>query len=157
MTFVLLILAALFVIGAIWLHRSADKSEEQFRNRPAVITDPAKDLFTNQKYAVVRLFAFIQGASPLSAYGDEANRIVQDVFSSLGVSRAEAEKVIRISMRHDAEREFDSIMRSLSEIRDRNYLAALFRKAMRVARLSGDADTMDLTKNVFGQLGISDH
>ena len=53
----LFILAALMAVAAFALHRSADKSERKFANRPAVVTNPAKDLLTNQKYAIVKFLA----------------------------------------------------------------------------------------------------
>ena len=62
---ILFIIAVICAVAAILLHRSADKSEREFANRPYVITNPAKDLFSNEKYAIVGLFALVQGASPV--------------------------------------------------------------------------------------------
>lgn len=81
------VLAALFAAAAFWLRRSADKAEEVFVGRPAVISNPSKDLFTNQKYAIIGFLAYVQGASPLSAYDDEATLIMQDMARSLGLTQ----------------------------------------------------------------------
>ena len=79
---ILIVLAVVLAAFSFWMYRSADKSEERFANRPSVITNPEKDLFSNQKYAIVKLLAFIQGASPLSAFNEEANRIAQSTIFS---------------------------------------------------------------------------
>lgn len=84
---ILIVIAAVLAVLSFLLHRSANKSEEKFANRPFVITNPAKDLFSHQKYAIVGLFATIQGASPITAYDDDINKMVQSTIFSLGYQR----------------------------------------------------------------------
>ncbi len=150
----LFILAALMAVAAFALHRNADKSERKFANRPAVVTNPAKDLLTNQKYAIVKFLALVQGASPLSAFSDEANAIVQSTIQSLGLSRPEVERIVKVSMTHDPERELNRTLDSLAEIRDRNYLGDVFRKAMRIAQISQDTETIEGVRHVMNELGL---
>lgn len=154
MTGVLIFLALIGFIVYIFLHRSADKAEERFANRPCTIENPAKDLFTNQKYAIVKLLAFIQGASPVSAFDDEANKIVQSTIFSLGLSQDTVVKLLKVSMNHDAEREMQRIFRSLDEIRDRDYLRRLYRKCQTIAEISGDAATIAVTRELFKALKV---
>ncbi len=151
---ILIVLAVVLAAFSFWMYRSADKSEERFANRPSVITNPEKDLFSNQKYAIVKLLAFIQGASPLSAFNEEANRIAQSTIFSLGLSQKEVEKVLRISMQRNPEQEIDRIFHSLDEIRDRDYLANLYRKCKVIANISADEDTIEAVDNLFQELKV---
>lgn len=150
----LFVLAILLAVAAFWLHRSADKSEERFANRLAVISEPAKDLFANQKYAIIKFLAYTQGASPLSAYDDEATRIIQDTARSLGLSQSEVIKCIKVSMSHDSEREMSRMLESLDEIRDRGFLKEICRKAMRIAHISGDTDAVGMVEAVMRELRL---
>ena len=72
----LIIIAIIGIVLFVLFRRSANKSAEKFANRPSVITNPSEDLFPNQKYAIVGLFATIQGTSPITAYDEEINKIV---------------------------------------------------------------------------------
>ncbi len=150
---ILLIIAALLAIGSIWLHKSADKEKEKFRDRPATVVTPSQDLFPNQKYAIIRLMAYIQGASPKSAYDDEANRIMQSTVSSLGLSFSDVEKCLKASMNRDPEREINRILSSLDEIRDQDFKDGLYRKCLRIALISEDEEMIATTKHVFRELG----
>lgn len=150
----LLVVAAFFALLSFWMHRSADKSEAKFENRPMVISNPAVDLFKNEKYAIIKLFAFVQGASSRSAFNSEANALVGSVFSTLGLSQSEIAKYIELSMRRDSEREADRMMESLNEIRDRNYLRRLFDKAMRIAKISGEQDVIYVVERMINELGL---
>ena len=154
MIIVLLIIAAFFLILSISLHRSADRDEERFANRPSVITSPAQDLFANQKYAIIKLLAFIQGASPSSAFDDEANQITHSVIFSLGLSQREVERIINHSMSHNPAQEIGRIMQSLSEIRDKIYLRNLYQKCIKIANISDDYDTIEATKEIFRELRV---
>lgn len=154
MSEVLFIIAAILFFAYILLHRSADRAEEKFANRPTIITNPAKDLLTNEKYAIVKLFAFIQGASPASAFSDEATQITLSTIFSLGLSKSEVEKVIRYSMSHDSEQEIGRIIQSLDEIRDKDFLRNLYQKCLKVATLSGDYNTIEVTKELFRKLNV---
>lgn len=139
--------AVLAWVAYVWLNRSADKEKEQFVNRPSVILTPSKDLFVNQKYAVVGLLAYVQGASPISVYDEEANRIVQSTIFSLGLSLKEVEKYLKVSMNRNPEILCNRIFDSLSEIRDKKYLAELYKKSMRIARISGNTDCIDFVQD----------
>lgn len=154
MEILLIILGILGFIGAVSLKKNANKAAVQFTNRPTTIVNPEKDLFTNQKYAIVGILAFIQGASSQSAFDDEANRIIQNTISSLGLSRQEVEKYLRVSMNHSPEYQIDTIIGSLKEIRDHGYLVNLYQKCLKIARISGDNEIIEITKRVFNELGI---
>lgn len=151
---ILLIAAVLLAIACFYLHRSANKADERFENRPSVITNPSQDLFTNQKYAIVGLLAFIQGASPLSAYSNEANQIVQSTIFSLGLSQQDVEKYLKLAMKHDPERHMNRLINSLKEIRDRDYIKRLYDKSMRIANISGDEETKEMINDIFSELGV---
>lgn len=154
MTGVLFIIAAILFVVYILLHRSADKQEEKFANRPTIITNPATDLFTNEKYAIVKLLAFVQGASSASAFDDEANKIVQSTIFTLGLSQGEVEKLLKISMNHSPEVEMRRIFDSLNEIRDKNFLRELYHKCDTVANISGDNDTIEMVRDIFESLNV---
>lgn len=68
MVAVLIILAVVFFLISTSLHNSADKQEAKFKNRPSTITSPSNDLFTNQKYAIINILAYAQGANYISVY-----------------------------------------------------------------------------------------
>ena len=125
-----------------------------FSGQQYIITNPAQDLFTNQKYAIIKLLAFIQGASPSSAFNDEVNQIAQSTIFSLGLSQSEVKKILNHSMSHNPELEIDRIIRSLSEIRDKNFLRNLYQKCIKIANISGDYDTIEATKEIFKELGV---
>lgn len=151
---VFLVLAIVCIVLYFAFHRSADKLDAQFANRPATIVNPANDLFQNQKYAIVGLLAIVQGASPQSAFNEAVNQMVQSTISSLGLSKQEVERYLKVSMNHDVEREIDRIIYSLKEIRDRSYLASLYQKCLQIAKISGDYDTIEGTKEIFKELGF---
>ncbi len=154
MEILLIIIGVAGFIGYILLYRSADKAEEKFANRATIITNPSKDLFINEKFAIVKVLAFIQGASPKSAFNDEANKIAQSTIFTLGLSQGEVEKILKISMNHSFEQEIQSIFCSLNEIRDRNYLYNLSQKCLNIAEISEDYETIKITEELFKKLGI---
>lgn len=90
----------------------------------------------------------------MSAFSDEANAIVQSTIQSLGLSRPEVERIVKVSMTHDPERELNRTLDSLAEIRDRNYLGDVFRKAMRIAQISQDTETIEGVRHVMNELGL---
>lgn len=151
---VLIIIAAMFAVLSFLLHRSANKAEQKFANRPSVIKNPAKDLFPNQKYAIVGLFATIQGASPITAFDDDINKMVQSTIFSLGLSRSDVEHYISVSMKRDPEREFCRIIDSLKEIRDKNYIRGLYEKCIKMARMTRNEDTLAIMHQLANELGI---
>lgn len=151
---VLIIIAAIFVVLSFLLHRSANKAEQKFANRPSVIKNPAEDLFPNQKYAIVGLFATIQGASPITAFDDDINKMVQSTIFSLGLSRSDVEHYISVSMKRDPEREFCRIIDSLKEIRDKNYIRGLYEKCIKMARMTRNEDTLAIMHQLANELGI---
>lgn len=150
----LIIIAIIGIVLFVLFRRSANKSAEKFANRPSVITNPSEDLFPNQKYAIVGLFATIQGASPITAYDEEINKMVQSTIFSLGLSRSDVEHYLNVSMKRDPEREFGRIMDSLKEIRDKNYIRGLYEKCIKMARMTRNEDTLALMHQLANELGI---
>lgn len=149
---VLLIIGIGLIVLVLVLNSSADKSEQRFNNRPAVINDPAKDLPLNQKYAIVRLFAIVQGCSVSSAYDQEASQIVMSTIFSMGLSREKVERILRITANRDPEAEISQIFDCLSEIKDKDYLRRIYQKCRRIAVISGDNDMIEGVDNLFHKL-----
>ena len=149
MVAVFFVLAIVFALLAIYNHKSADKLEEKFQNRPSIITSPSSDLFTNQKYAIINILAFVQGANSISAYNDEANRLMNQWLSKLGLSKNEAEKSIRLSMSHSPERSVQIIRDSLVEIKDKAFVRSVYRDVERIAQISGDEETIEFVEELF--------
>lgn len=153
-------------IGAFLLHRGYQKEkekkdkdewsnelkEEKIENRPFIIRDPSSDLSINQKHAIVNLLAFIQGASPLSAYNEKSTQIFQSIIDSLNLSQQEVEKCIKVSMNHDPDIVTNTMMNSLAEIRDRRYINTLHKQCQQIAEISGDRECMEIVENIFQEL-----
>ena len=152
---IVIILGIICLVGYIGLSLSADKKAEHFANSPAVIPNPATDLYINEKYAIVQLLAFVQGASAASAFDDEANSIVQSTIISLGLSKNQVVKFLQVSMWHNPDREIDRMIMSLKEIRDRDYLRGIYKKCLRIADISGDYDMRMVVNEIFRELNIS--
>ena len=152
MAAVLFVLAIVFALLAISNHKSADKQREKFQNRPSIITSPSTELFTNQKYAIINILAFAQGANAVSAYSDEANRITNQWLSKLGLSKKEAEESIRLSMSFSPERTIQIIRDSLVEIKDKDFVRSVYRDVERIAQISGDEDTIGFLKDFFNEI-----
>jgi hypothetical protein len=152
MVAVLLILAVICLFISVSLHKSADKQEAKFRNRPSIITSPSSDLFKNEKYAIINILAFAQGANSVSAYSDEANGILNKWLSKLGVSKAEAEKLVRFSMGLSPERSIKNIRDSMVEIKDKDFVRSVYRDVERIAQISGDEDTINLIEDLFDDI-----
>lgn len=151
---ILFIIAVVGIVAAILLHKSADKTEQEFANRPYVITDPAKDLFTNEKYAIVGLFALVQGASPLTAFDEDISEMVQSIIFSLGLSKSDVEKILKNTM-SNPERGIHRMIDSLKEIRDKNYLRELYHKCHKIALIGGDSETIEVVNVIFkNELGV---
>ena len=146
---ILLIIGVLGLIYSFWLHRSTDKMGEKYNNCPTVINDPAKDLYANQKYAIVGMLCLIQGASQASAYSEEANNIVWSTIFSLGLSRKDIEKYLRSTMNDSPQYIVRRINDSLLEIRDKQYLEDIYKKCSRVATISGDYEMKILVDDMF--------
>ena len=83
---------------------------------------------------------------------EEANRIVQSVAQSLGLSKGDMASIVLNSMNNDPEQEIDKIMHGLSEIQDKNLVSELYSKSMRLAEISGDRETVGFAKRVFEEL-----
>ena len=149
MVVVLIIIAILLFIISVSLHKSADKIENRYNNRPSIITSPSSDLFTNQKYAIINILAFTQGTNSASVYIDEANSILNKWLSKLGLSQAEAEKSISFSMSLSPEESIQSIRDSLTEIRDKAFIRSVYRDADRIARISNDKETIEFITEFF--------
>lgn len=146
---ILLVIGILGLICSFWLRRSADKMGEKNNNRPTVITDPAKDLYTNQKYAIAGILCMIQGASQSSAYSEEANNIVWSTIFSLGLSRNDVEKHLRSTMNDSPQDIVRRIKDSLREIRDKQFLENIYKKCSRIATISGDYEIKLLADDLF--------
>ena len=152
MVAVLIILAVVFFLISMSLHNSADKQEAKFNNRPSTITSPSNDLFMNQKYAIINILAFAQGANSISAYSDEANSIVDKWFSKLGLTKTDVEKSIRHSMSLSPERSVQIIRDSMIEIKDKAFVRSVYRDVDRIAQISGDIDTIEFMKELFNDI-----
>lgn len=152
MVAVLIILAVVFFLISMSLHNSADKQEAKFNNRPSTITSPSNDLFTNQKYAIINILAFAQGANSISAYSDEANSILNKWCSKLGLTRTDVEKSIRHSMSLSPERSVQIIRDSMIEIKDKAFVRSVYRDVDRIAQISGDIDTIEFMKELFNDI-----
>ena len=155
MAAVLIILAIMFMFICVSLHNKADKLEENFKNRPSIITSPANDLSTNQKYAIINILAFVQGANSVSAYSNEANDILNKWLSKLGLSKADAERSIRLSMSFSPEKSIRIITDSIAEIKDKDFVRSVYRDAEHIAQISGDEDTIAFTNELFN--GVLTH
>ena len=151
---ILVIVAIVFAVLSFLMHRSADKDEERFANRPMVILNPENDLFDNQKYAVVGLLCYVQGASTLSAYDEVAGSIVQSTINSLGLTKSEVETYVKASLNQDPEQAMYDMVVSLKEIRDKKYLKLLYGKCNSIANISGDNDIKEVVKEIFEELGV---
>lgn len=152
MVAVLIILAVVFFLISMSLHNSADKQEAKFNNRPSTITSPSNDLFMNQKYAIINILAFAQGANYISAYSDEANSILNKWCSKLGLTKTDVEKSIRHSMSLSPERSVQIIRDSIIEIKDKAFVRSVYRDVDRIAQISGDIDTIEFMKELFNDI-----
>lgn len=152
MVAVLIILAVVFFLISMSLHNSAEKQEAKFNNRPFTITSPKNDLFTNQKYAIINILAFAQGANSISAYSDEANSILNKWCSKLGLTKTDVEKSIRLSMSLSPERSVQIIRDSMIEIKDKAFVRSVYCDADRIAQISGDIDTIEFMKELFNDI-----
>ena len=152
MVAVLIILAVVFFLISMSLHNSADKQEAKFNNRPSTITSPSNDLFMNQKYAIINILAFAQGANSISAYSDEANSILNKWCSKLGLTKTDVEKSIRHSMSLSPERSVQIIRDSMIEIKDKDFVKSVYRDVDRIAQISGDIDTIEFMKELFNDI-----
>ena len=152
MVAVLIFLAVVFFLISMSLHNSADKLEAKFNNRPSTITSPSNDLFTNQKYAIINILAFAQGANSISAYSDEANSILNKWCSKLGLTKTDIEKSIRHSMSLSPERSVQIIRDSMIEIKDKAFVRSVYRDVDRIAQISGDIDTIEFMKELFNDI-----
>ena len=152
MVAVLIILAVVFFLISMSLHNSVDKQEAKFNNRPSTITSPSNDLFTNQKYAIINILAFVQGANSISAYSDEANSILNKWCSKLGLTKTDVEKSIRHSMSLSPERSVQIIRDSMIKIKDKAFVRSVYRDVDRIAQISGDIDTIEFMKELFNDI-----
>lgn len=152
-------------VGAFLITRANKKKQEQtakqeWANNNSIpskkenitVENDIKTMPINQKYAVVFLLAFIQGTSPQSAYSAEVNQIVQSVFTSLGLSNEEVERVIKASMNRDSDQEIDKAMNALKRIPDRDFIDGLYHKCMRIVEISGHREMVKIVNNIFEEI-----
>lgn len=149
---VLIIIIILSIIISVYLHNSANRKEAQFNNRPSTIIFPSKDLFINQKYAIINILAFAQGTNSVSAYSDEVNEIINQWISKLGLSKSEMEKSVRHSMSLPPERSLQIIVDSLVEIKDKNFIHSVYQDVKRIAHISGNQDSINFTNELFNDI-----
>lgn len=152
MATILIIIAIVLFLISVSLHKSADKIENRYNNRPSIITSPSNDLFKNQKCAIINILAFVQGANSVSVYNDEANSIVNQWLSKLGLSQSEAVESIQFSMSLSPERSIQTIRDSLLEIRDKTFVRSVYRDVDRLARISNDKDTIEFITDFFNYI-----
>ena len=152
MVTILIILAVAFFLISMYLNNSADKQEAKFKNRPSTITSPSNDLFTNQKYAIINILVYAQGANYISVYNDEANSIVDKWCSKLGLTKTDVEKSIRHSMSLSPERSVQIIRDSMIEIKDKDFVKSVYRDVDRIAQISGDIETIEYIKELFNDI-----
>lgn len=152
MVTILIILAVVFFLISMYLNNSADKQEAKFKNRPSTITSPSNDLFTNQKYAIINILVYAQGANYISVYNDEANSIVDKWCSKLGLTKTDVEKSIRHSMSLSPERSVQIIRDSMIEIKDKDFVKSVYRDVDRIAQISGDIETIEYIKELFNDI-----
>ena len=152
MVTILIILAVVFFLISMYLNNSADKQEAKFKNRPSTITSPSNDLFTNQKYAIINILVYAQGANYISVYNDEANSIVDKWCSKLGLTKTDVEKSIRHSMSLSPERSVQIIRDSMIEIKDKAFVRSVYRDVDRIAQISGDIETIEYIKELFNDI-----
>ncbi|MCQ2264769.1 MAG: hypothetical protein MJZ46_01835 [Bacteroidales bacterium] len=152
MVAILIILAIVFLLISVSLHKHADKQEEKFNNRPSTISSPSVDLFTNQKYAIINVLACAQGTNSISANSDEVNNILNQWLSRLGLNKSDVEKSILLSMNFSPEKSVQIIRNSMIEIKDKDFVRSVYRDVDRIARISGDEDTIEFMKDLFNDI-----
>ena len=141
--------AIVFFLISVFLR---NKHEENFIDRLPMITSPPSDLSKNQKYAIIDILAFALGTNPVSIYNDEANGILNHWCSKLGLSKAEAEESIRLSMSFSPEKSSQIIRSSIAEIRDKTFVRSVYHDVERIAQISGDEDTIEFVKDLFNDI-----
>lgn len=117
-----------------------------------IISNPLIDLTDIEKYAITKLVTFVLGASPISAFSNEANEAASAIFSSLGISQVEIEKVLQDSMCSNTEKEVESILSSLTEITDNDYLNTLYETCLQIANISENKEVAELVIYIFEKL-----
>lgn len=129
---------------------------EEVNPQIAIEVETKENLAKEQKHAVVKLLAFIQGSSPQSVYNEEANSICKSILSQLGVSESEKDLILMKSMCNDSEKEIDTIINSLKSL-DEKYLNELHDNCCRIARISGIEDMIKIVETIFEkELGLKD-
>lgn len=117
-----------------------------------IISNPSIDLTDIEKYAITKLVAFVLGASPISAFSKEANEAASAIFSSLGISRVEIEKVLQETMCSNPDKEVESILSPLTGITDNNYLNTLYDTCLQIANISENKEVAELVMYIFEKL-----
>lgn len=153
MEVVLIILAGLCLYGCIKLHKSADEADAKFANRPSVIVNPQNDLSTNQKYAIIGLLSFLEGAVRPVNLRDEL-LIIAEIRDSLGLSMSEIEKYMKVAVRQNPDLFISRMINSLKEIRDKNYLRELKTKCIYIAEGTLNSEMKEVTIAIFTEIGV---
>lgn len=125
------------------------------KNKPIkcrIISNPLIDLTDIEKHAITKLVAFVLGASPISAFSNEANEAASAIFSSLGISQVEIEKVLQDSIYSNTDKEVESILSSLTGIIDNDYLNTLYETCLQIANISENKEVAELVIYIFEKL-----
>ena len=117
-----------------------------------IISYPLIDLTDIEKHAITKLVAFVLGASPISAFSNEANEAASAIFSSLGISQVEIEKVLQDSIYSNTDKEVESILSSLTGIIDNDYLNTLYETCLQIANISENKEVAELVIYIFEKL-----
>lgn len=154
MEVVLIILAGLCFYGCIKLHKSADKSEKKFANRPRVISNPAIDLYTDQKFAIIRLYIFVMGSDERLALSSYAENFMENELKQLGLTVKDAERIMKADLSRGSVRVIDGIISSLAGIRDFDYLKRVEAKCKTLISCSNDNMISELIDKLFSEVYI---
>lgn len=149
---VLIIIAIVLILISFSLHKSADEHERKFDQRPSVILSPSRDLFKNQKYAIVNFLGFVLGTNAVSAYDERSNMIFEHWMSKLELSKKDAENSMRVSMSFSPERSIQIMRDSLCEIKDKNFVRSVFNDARTIAEVSGNGDIINFIDNFLEEV-----
>ena len=118
---------------------------------PVKIIDATHDLTQEQKYALISLFAMIQGTSPKSAYDPFAQEIFFSQARRMGLSQMELENFLRTGTINNRHR----FVKVLKSIRDTNFMSAIYKRCHEIAKISSDPDAEYILKGVFYEIGFS--
>lgn len=118
---------------------------------PVKIIDAAHDLTQEQKYALISLFAMIQGTSPKSAYDPFAQKILFSQARRMGLSQMDLENFLRTGTINNRRR----FVKVLKSIKDTDFMSAIYKRCHEIAKISSDPDAEYILKGVFYEIGFN--